>query len=55
MDRLHLEYISEKDDCHYFEITNSDEFIKKSIITRIKAKDTSQCLEVGMEVIFVKS
>ena len=30
MDRLHLKYISEKDDCHYFEITNPDEFIKKA-------------------------
>jgi hypothetical protein len=29
MDRLHLKYISEKDDSCYFKITNPDEFLKK--------------------------
>ena len=30
MDNLKLKYISEKDDNYYFEITNPDEFVKKT-------------------------
>jgi len=29
MDNLKLKYISEKDDCYYFQVTNPDEFLSK--------------------------